>query len=241
MAIPTLAQVLAAGNSALAKITNLTNGTAAQDAAAFGQIPVVARPSGPDAYGAAAVVGTGAAFARNDHDHGLPAAPAVPAAATTVTGPDAYGAAAAVGTGTAYARNDHDHGLPAAPAASLANASGVNGGTTSLPASTITTVITTASLTIGTWLIDFTLSAQNNGSTAGVLQSYIAVGTATATLSPSAPGPLTELPALTGGYAAVSQTCIATITVAGTILLQASTGGAAATNARSTYTAVKIA
>jgi hypothetical protein len=71
--------------------------------------------TGPDAFGASAVVGTGTHYARNDHDHGLPAAPSVPAAATTVTGPDAYGASAAVGTGTHYARNDHDHGLPAAP------------------------------------------------------------------------------------------------------------------------------
>ena len=67
--------------------------------------------TGPDAFGAAAVVGVGTTFARADHDHGLPAAPAVPAAATTVTGPDAYGAAAVVGVGTEYARSDHDHGL----------------------------------------------------------------------------------------------------------------------------------
>ena len=33
--------------------------------------------TGPDAYGAAAVVGVGTTFARADHDHGLPAAPAV--------------------------------------------------------------------------------------------------------------------------------------------------------------------
>jgi hypothetical protein len=72
--------------------------------------------TGPDAYSSPAVVGTNTNYARQDHDHGLPAAPAVPAAATTVTGPDAYGASAVVGTGTNYARQDHDHGLPAAPA-----------------------------------------------------------------------------------------------------------------------------
>ena len=72
--------------------------------------------TGPDAYGASAVVGTGTTYARSDHDHGLPAAPAVPAPSTTVTGPDAYGASAVVGTGTTYARSDHDHGLPAAVA-----------------------------------------------------------------------------------------------------------------------------
>ena len=31
--------------------------------------------TGPDAYGASAVVGTGTHYARNDHNHGLPAAP----------------------------------------------------------------------------------------------------------------------------------------------------------------------
>ena len=33
--------------------------------------------TGPDVYGASAVVGTAATFSRGDHDHGLPAAPAV--------------------------------------------------------------------------------------------------------------------------------------------------------------------
>ena len=61
-------------------------------------------------------MGTGTTYARADHDHGLPAAPAVPSAASTVTGPPAYGASAVVGTGTAYARNYHIHGMPAAAA-----------------------------------------------------------------------------------------------------------------------------
>jgi len=72
--------------------------------------------TGPDAFGASAVVGTGTTYARDDHDHGLPSAPAVPSAATTVIGPDAFGASSVVGTGTDYARNDHNHGLPSAPA-----------------------------------------------------------------------------------------------------------------------------
>jgi hypothetical protein len=77
--------------------------------------------TGPDAYGASAVVGTATTYARADHDHGLPAAPTVPNPATTVTGPDAYGASAVVGTATTYARADHNHGLPAAPAAAGKN------------------------------------------------------------------------------------------------------------------------
>lgn len=38
--------------------------------------------TGPDAYGASAVVGTGTTYARSDHNHGLPAAPAAAALAT---------------------------------------------------------------------------------------------------------------------------------------------------------------
>lgn len=38
--------------------------------------------TGPDAYGASAVVGTGTTYARSDHNHGLPAAPAGAALAT---------------------------------------------------------------------------------------------------------------------------------------------------------------
>jgi hypothetical protein len=94
--------------------------------------------TGPDTFGASAVVGTGTTYARADHDHGLPASPAVPGPATTVTGPDAFGASAVVGTGTSYARNDHDHGLPAAPA--------------DIPLSVVTTkgdlVVATASATV---------------------------------------------------------------------------------------------
>jgi len=38
--------------------------------------------TGPDAYGASAVVGTGTTYARDDHNHGLPAAPS-PSLTTT--------------------------------------------------------------------------------------------------------------------------------------------------------------
>lgn len=71
--------------------------------------------TGPDAFGDPAVIGTDTNYARQDHDHGLPASPAVPAAGATVVGPDAYGAVAAVGISTDYSRKDHDHGLPASP------------------------------------------------------------------------------------------------------------------------------
>ena len=82
--------------------------------------------TGPDAFGASPVVGASPKYARQDHDHGLPSAPAGVSPATTVTGPDAYGASAVVGTGTLYARNDHDHGLPAAPTTATTQSAGDN-------------------------------------------------------------------------------------------------------------------
>jgi microcystin-dependent protein len=72
--------------------------------------------TGPDAFGASAVVGVGTEFARQDHDHGLPASPTVPVGGGSIVGPDAFGASAAVGSAATWAASDHDHGLPAAPA-----------------------------------------------------------------------------------------------------------------------------
>jgi hypothetical protein len=72
--------------------------------------------TGPDTYGAPAVVGVDTTFAREDHDHGLPAAPTVPTASATVDGPDAFGDAANAGTAATWSKGDHKHGLPAAPA-----------------------------------------------------------------------------------------------------------------------------
>jgi len=107
--------------------------------------------TGPDAFGASAVVGTDTTFAREDHNHGLPSATAP---ATTVTGPDAYGASAVVGTGTTYARDDHNHGLPAAPSVSLTTASSFITASVSVASGT-NTEITSVSLGAGTWLISF--------------------------------------------------------------------------------------
>ena len=68
------------------------------------------------AFGDTAGTGAATVAARRDHKHGMPAAPSVPSASSTVTGPDSFGASATAGTAATFARGDHDHGLPAAPA-----------------------------------------------------------------------------------------------------------------------------
>jgi hypothetical protein len=66
------------------------------------------------AFGQVAAVGTGTKYARDDHTHGTPAAPAVPSPATTVVTEVVAGQAAAVGTAVTFAREDHTHGTPPA-------------------------------------------------------------------------------------------------------------------------------
>jgi hypothetical protein len=63
--------------------------------------------TGPDTYGAAAVVGVGTSYARNDHDHGLPAAPAdLPLAGGSMTGAIAMGAHKITGLANGTAATD---------------------------------------------------------------------------------------------------------------------------------------
>jgi hypothetical protein len=61
-------------------------GAAAATFAKLATVPAAATTvTGPDAYGAAAIVGTGTKYARDDHGHGLPAAVAI-TAETSSTG-----------------------------------------------------------------------------------------------------------------------------------------------------------
>jgi hypothetical protein len=63
--------------------------------------------AGPAAYGDAAVVGVGTSYARNDHDHGLPAAPAdLPLTGGSMTGAIAMGAHKITGLGNGTAATD---------------------------------------------------------------------------------------------------------------------------------------
>ena len=181
-----------------------------------GGTPLATTVVGPDAFGAPAAVGTSTSAARADHDHGLPAAPAVPAAATTVVGPDAYGAAAAVGTSTAYARADHDHGLPAAPSPTLSQVNGRLAANVSVAALTTTVVLTSASLATGTWLVSFSTEITNGGAAAGKADITTVLGTAVGTFY----GPIMaegELPAISGGPMGLAFTFVIVVTTAGTL------------------------
>jgi hypothetical protein len=74
-------------------------------------------------YGLSSAVGTSTNYARQDHTHGTPAAPAVPSPATTVVSETSAGQSPSVGTATTYAREDHTHGTPAAGAVSMTQVS----------------------------------------------------------------------------------------------------------------------
>ena len=199
--------------------------------------------TGPDAYGAAAVVGVGTTFARADHDHGLPAAPVVPTAATTVTGPDAYGAAAVVGVGTTFARADHDHGLPAAPSPTLTTYSGAISTAVSLPTSTWTTVLTTVSLPLGTYLLSVVIEVMPAATATAVtsLAGFIGGGTGVATFQYAGINSNISNGQPTATYSLLSATQVITVTTAGTFVIQVNPSATAADAEQCYYAAVKIA
>ena len=200
---------------------------------------------GPDAYGASPVVGTATLYARADHDHGLPAAPAVPNPATTVVGPDAYGASPVVGTATLYARADHDHGLPAAPAASLTSIYYSIPADINVSATTITNILT-PSFTVGTWLFSVSVTATSAtvGTTIGVslyngTATYSAVGQHSAYCTAES----------STGYYTFGFTTLVIVTAAGTVPIDVEASSAATVKASGSfsmsgstgYVAVKIA
>ena len=165
--------------------------------------------------------------------------------ATTVTGPDAFGAAAVVGVGTLYARNDHDHGLPAAPGAT--NAAGVLGADVVLVATADTLILTTASLAVGTWLVEFQVQMKtlSTGADAGV---KVALGTATATFT--GPVAVSAVPDTNSpNICALWLRFIATVTVAGTLQMRVMSTAADTVrqlsgqyaSAATGYTAIKVA
>lgn len=135
------------------KITNLANGSSAQDAAAFGQVPTAGTTPSTQAFGDTATGGSASTWSKNDHKHAMPAAPTIPVGGTpalTLTTANAAGSAAtfvktdasilafdataltaeaiastsSVGTATTAARRDHVHPMPT----SLATITAIGGG-----------------------------------------------------------------------------------------------------------------
>lgn len=175
------------------KITGLTNGSAASDAAAFGQVPTPA---------------------------------------TTVTGPDAIPTAAVVGTSGLFARQDHDHGIAALTQYLLTRTS-----TLALPATTLTTVLTSVSLPVGYYLATFGMIIKNGGATLADCTAQIVAGTGGGSFNgqgTSGAGSANynlvqqgSLPAETNGCESLSCMGVLQVTTAGTFLLQAESAVAA--------------
>lgn len=131
--------------------TERTRAVSAEDAITASLPAAASTVTGPDAFGASAHVGTSTAYARQDHDHGLPTPPS---AATTVTGPDAVGTAPAVGTSLLYARADHDHGLSAGTNPAYTTVS-VTTGVAFIPNATYDCMIYFALSGVDPWVLTF--------------------------------------------------------------------------------------
>jgi hypothetical protein len=122
-----------------------------------------------------------------------------------------------------------------------------SGASVALPNNTPTTVSTTVSLAVGTWLIDVNVTAQSSLTPAAADQMIgsIAVGTATATIvGHTGPFYVNEVAGTQRFAASLHYNFIATVTVAGTFLIQVTYFSASAGSAlqgQSGYTAVKIA
>ena len=138
-------------------------GTAAATIAKKATVPAAATTvTGPDAYGAAAVVGTGTAYARDDHGHGLPAEPAgIPITAET----SATGVALINGTQTILSVTVPNDGKPHQLIATALKdvTTALTGGAVTL---TLTALVTTAvtfpmtRTTVGTTRITTTSNSQ---------------------------------------------------------------------------------
>lgn len=83
------------------------------------------------------------------------------------------------------------------------------------------TAVTSLSLGVGVWLVTGSATFTNGDATAAAIEVGLAEGTATATFA-GAQSAADELPAISGGERQLALTgCIVTVTVAGTILLNA--------------------
>jgi hypothetical protein len=176
--------------------------------------------TGPDAFGAPAVVGTDKTFAREDHDHGLPANPVTAAAVEGLfTGANQVFLGTGSGAG-ALATLANGYGIagfaanPPTPAVGLSITSNNLGSNTAL--ATTGTVVSTVTLAVGTWLLFGGISATESATYVADLEAAFELGTATATIA--------QVVGLVGfgvSSAVLQTTCFGTavVTVSGTITL----------------------
>jgi hypothetical protein len=144
------------------KITGLANGSAAQDAAAFGQIPVPA-----NGYG--------------------------------ITG---------------------NTGATPTPAVGLTSLAGSLGSSVYIPNSA-TTLLTTGSLSVGTWLVNAVINLWKETTSSAVTVNFnLAVGTATATLAGATSQDIGDNTSAAYNYTSVHLSAIVTVSVAGTLIVQ---------------------
>jgi hypothetical protein len=175
------------------KITNLANGTASTDAAAFGQIPVIDSTAGDittSAVGDAAAAGAVGKVADAGHKHAREGW-----ASTT---PAAIGSAAVVGTDTSgHAHPDHVH----AGVTSLTAGTGISitGGTGGKGALTIASSASAASLLARQQYAPGTLATLTTSS-----GSLVAIDTTNLTVSFTAPASGAVLVRLSGAIKGAS-------------------------------------
>lgn len=217
--------------------------------------------TGPDAFGAAAVVGTGTEYARIDHDHGLPAAPAdIPLSTVTAAGDlivgSGAGAVSRLGIGAngdvlTVAAGALGYAAPAAGA--LTYETGVLSAAVSIPANAWTTILTTPSLATGVWLIVINALIYPVASPSAIEQwgvGYNQSGPGTATVTTLMGGGQSNVwmpigaPASSGSAASGRHVGLLQVTAAGTILIQMYSpvaANAAISGNETSFQAIKIA
>jgi hypothetical protein len=100
----------------------------------------------------------------------------------------------------------------------LPNNSAQLAGNVALPAFTLTTIMTTAVLGVGKWLISFSAEISNGGAVAGDAQIDLAPGTAT--LAPFGGPNGADGTLVASGFVGLAFSCIVTVTIAGTVKLE---------------------